>query len=308
MALRQPGVGEEAGLDSDQESRLSLFGGVSAKMEVYAPEEDGGPPGLERDVLETWDLDAEQAVIIRHPSIDSEPFTLTAQEVTECVFEGRGAFVELSAENLAIEGELSALDRKTDEPDGPDAAEEEEELDLSGSSIRADGHVVLRHRATQEDPEFAGRGEIFVLEDGETGRLQADPGKRVHVTGVLPGDSLPYKMTASVVHFTRESVRAENVVIEPLDPLALAEFGGVPIEKLQADSLVATEALIRVEGNVTCDRVGFDDPIEAGFLEIDPAQIKRAREEEESGDGDEDQAWAVPAMPPFERGGFPGWR
>lgn len=306
LALREAGASDnDADFDRDRESQLALFGTVSATMEVYAPEKDGGPPGIDREIRERWDLAAEQAVIVRHPSIDGQPFTLAAEKVEECVYEGEGVFVEVAAANLVVEGDLGPMER--DERKEP---QDEGEVDLTGSSIRANGRVVLRYRPATDEPEFAGRGEVFVLEDGESGRLEADPGKRVHVTGVLPGDTLPYKMTASVVRFTRESVTAENVVIEPLTPLALADLGGVAVEKLQADSLLATETLIRFEGDVICHRVGFDEPIQVdGFLELDPEQIERTQEEGDSDGGEseeaaDDRAWAPPPMPPFERGGF----
>lgn len=278
-----PAPDERAALNAERETRLSLLGKVSASMKAYEPGIDGADPADVRVLLQSWDLNAEEAVLVRHPSTTA-PFTLTAKRVAKCNYLGGGVTIGLKADELKVDGDLRALEKTPVEG-------EPVKLDLTGSSVVATGDVDMRYKSAPDQPEITSRGgERFTLEDGERGQLVALPGKRVHATGVLPGESLPYRMTASVVNFTRETLDAEIVEIRPVDPVRLASLGGAKVQEIRADRMSATKEIILLDGNVHYVSVAKNGPpivveIEKA-LSLDPRTLKRdkaAKEKKEGG-------------------------
>ncbi|QDV04557.1 hypothetical protein Poly30_00480 [Planctomycetes bacterium Poly30] len=229
-------------LDPSRAAILRAFGRVSVHMESYGPELDSrGLP----TVQQTWNLAASSAVFERQPGAgragDPFPFELTAKEVTECRVAGPSQLVEMSATRVRINGEFGALD--TTAPS--------QELDLSGSVIRAEGSVDLRYKSQADQPAMTARCHRLVLEGGEKGRMESNR-FRVKVSGIVPGNGLKYELEATVVHFTKTKLIADapegaKVVVELASPVRVESFGFV-VDKITTDKLTVTPDWISLEG------------------------------------------------------------
>ncbi len=327
-ALRGPNIADapqdqdrRAMLDEGEEMRLHLLGDVSMKLTAFSLEGDQLPIDVPEDERQAWRLEASEATLVRHAgpagpieasaTIGDEeplrtPFTLTAEEVTDCHFEGGGQAVDVTSDHVTIDGFL-----------GVPAVDEDGKkvMDLTDSSLVARGSVRLRLVGGPDKAEMQGKGETFSLYDGERGRLVAPIGKRVLVTGVLPGELLPYTMEASVVDFTRTSIEASAVYLKLQTAVRVSTMGGVALRELRAERMTASEDLIYLKGTqarpVIClieDGVGGLNKVETVELSLDPATLKRDNEDSkgDNGDGEEAPEQSPRTLGPFEP--VPRWQ
>lgn len=281
-------------LDEGREMRLHLVGDVSMNLTGFSLEDGQLPVDVPPGERQSWRLKAAEATLVRHASQPApieasapvagdgklkaprSPFTLTAEDVEDCHFEGGGQLVDVASDYVTIEGFLGV---PTVDENGKKV------MDLTDSSLVARGTVRLRVIAGPDQPEMQGKGETFSLYDGEHGRLVAPIGKRVLLTGVLPGEPLPYTMEAAVVDFTRTTIEANTVFLKLQTAVRVSSMGGVALRELRAERMSASADLIYLKGRpsrpVVClieDGVGGLNKVETLELSLDPATLKRDHE------------------------------
>ncbi|MEC8511636.1 MAG: hypothetical protein VX015_05770 [Planctomycetota bacterium] len=281
------------GLDAERPLRLHLIGGVDAHLVAHPPL--GAVPeasGEERPVLQSWDLEAAEAELVRlEPEIDADgnpgkaPFSLTAEDVARCHYEGDGRFLDVEAGRIEAEGAFRPV---------IDAAQRAQP-DLDGSVFVANDSVSVDYRAAADQPSLRARGSVFVLLDGARGTLKPDKGKRVRATGVMPGNGLPYTLVARELQFQDERLEAAEPELDLTDPVEFPDLG-VSFERITAGHLVATDETVvfdeGFQGFVEGNRAGRPD-ISLGFVEVDTQQLKRAR-------GSNDDGQSQRTIGPFE--------
>lgn len=231
-------AGGGAALDTERTVELHLLGEVDARLAAFAPR---GDLGMEGDVaLQTWELAADEANLVRQGAeLDADgrpgraPFTLTAEVVQECRYQGGGRYLQVAAGQIEAEGAFGAV-LPTDEGEAPD---------LTGSTFVARDTVVTEYKAAADQPLLRARGEVFVLVDGERGTLREERGKRVRATGVTPGDGLPYTLTAKELRFRRDLLEADGPELDFSQPVPIAELG-VSVRRITAGAMTATPETI----------------------------------------------------------------
>ncbi len=218
--------GANLAMDEARSIEVRAEGNVSVRIESLAPE---GP----LDLLASWSMEAAAATLRRGAQGDDlrAPFTLVAEQVTRGHFEGAGVSADLSADQVEVDGvvgsrvALSAEDR--------DQA-------LVGSSLTATGKVETSFAMNPGRPPIQGRGDHFMLVDGQRGQLGADPGKRVRARGLLPDREEPFVLTARSVDFSRAELRAVEPVLEVQGARPLMDFGGIRLKRISGEYLEAT--------------------------------------------------------------------
>ena len=274
-----PGAAQEGGikLDAERPLRLHLIGSVDAHLVSHPPLgaiAEGN--GKERPVLQSWDLEAAEAELLRlEPEIDPDgnpgkaPFSLTAEDVARFHHEGGGRFLDVEAGRIEAEGAFRSVIHSA----------QGAEPDLDGSVFVAKDTVSVDYRAAADQPSLRARGSVFVLVDGARGTLKPDKGKRVRATGVMPGNGLPYTLVAKELHFQDERLEAVEPELDLADPLPFPDLG-VSFERITAGHLVATNETVvfneGFQGFVEGNRAGQPD-ISLGFVELDTQQLKQAQ-------------------------------
>ena len=272
---------------------MHLIGGVDAHLVAHPPL--GAVPegrGEERPVLQSWDLEAAEAELVRlEPELDPDgnpgkaPFSLTAEDVARCHHEGGGRFLDVEAGRIEAEGAFRSV---IDSAQGT-------EPDLDGSVFVAKDTVSVDYRAAADQPGLRARGSVFVLLDGARGTLKPDKGKRVRATGVMPGNGLPYTLVARELQFQDERLEAAEPELDLTDPVEFPDLG-VSFERITAGHLVATDETVvfdeGFQGFVEGNRAGRPD-ISLGFVEVDTQQLKGAR-------GSNDDGQSQRTIGPFE--------
>lgn len=271
-------------LDEERPLRLHLIGSVDAKLVAHPPLEEVplGESG-ERPVIQSWDLAAAEAEIVRlEPEIDADgkpgkaPFSLTADEVERCHYEGDGRLLDVEAGRIEAEGAFRSVIESSDGT----------RPDLTGSTFVAKDTVSVVYKAAVDQPSLRARGSTFVLVDGSRGTLKPDKGKRVRATGVTPGDGLPYTLVAKELVFQDERLEAIEPELDLADPVPFPELG-VAFERITAGRLVATNETITFtegfQGFVQGNKGGKPD-IRLGFVELDTEQLRRAQGSKKDGE------------------------
>ncbi|MEM6568847.1 MAG: hypothetical protein AAF957_10580 [Planctomycetota bacterium] len=272
---------EDLSLDEQRPVRVRAIGDVDIVAESLGP--------LPNPVIARWTLQAGSARFLRGP-IDPDgrpgtPMNLTADQVELCRYEAEGRLAELSSKSVEIDATLGAeptVDgglRETGEDGAP--VEAAQRLEPRGSSLVAKGDVELSFRSTPgEEPLKARNGDTLVILDGERGRMLAEKGKRVRVTGRLPGDEVPYTLTATTLWFTQKDLRANDPEIRFARSFSLRQFGGVQIDILSALELFADEKTVtltgddgRVQGTGT-NELGDEIKLVADSLTIDVVDLQ----------------------------------
>ncbi len=275
-------------VDPTRSAVLRARGRVTVDTESYGAKRDAnGMPTVEQ----TSRLSASSAVFERLPGLgqanERALFVLDADEVTECRIAGQGRFVELSSDHVTINGGFGALDQES-----PLA-----EMDLSGYSAVAVGSVDMRYRSGADQPMMRGRCHRLTLEDGVRGRMEADRGKRVRASGVVPGNELAYQVESTTVTFTREVLIAEaaegtDVKVELTSPVRVSSTGMV-INSVLTKKLTATADGITLGGVSIIDAVDkAGRPFRAKVADQTYAinEIKPVSSDEGDGDKDEESS------------------
>lgn len=310
-------------LDQGRDMRLHLLGDVSMNLMAFSLEEGQLPVDVPPAERQSWRLQAAEATLVRHafqpaaieassptagdPELKAElraarsPFTLTAEDVEDCHFEGGGQLVDVASDHVTINGFLGV---PTVNEDGKKV------MDLTDSSLVARGTVRLRVIAGPGQPEMQGKGETFSLYDGERGRLVAPIGKRVLLTGVLPGEPLPYTMEAAVVDFTRTTIEASTVFLRLQTAVRVSSMGGVALRELRAERMSASADLIYLKGRperpVVClieNEIGGLTKVDTLELSLDPATLKQDQEASTKADSDQEPQRTLGPFAPV-----PAWR
>lgn len=227
-------AGTEVAVDQSKPSEVRAEGDVRATIQSLAPE---GPVEL----LAMWSMEAASATLKRggREADQRAPFTVVADEVTRAHYEAAGVTADLSADRLEVDGVVGSQAVMTAED--RDAA-------LIGSSLIATGKVETSFMMDPSRPPIQGRGDRFLLVDGQRGQLGADPGKRVRARGMLPDRDEPYVLTARSVDFTRVQLRAVEPILELNGSQPLMEFGGIRLSRISGQYLEASRVMAQLAG------------------------------------------------------------
>ncbi|MBL6757741.1 MAG: hypothetical protein ISQ11_15185 [Planctomycetes bacterium] len=227
-------AGAEVAIDQTKSSEVRAEGGVRATIQSLAPE---GP----LEFLAMWSVEAASATLKREArGADLRaPFTLVADEVTRAHYEAAGVSADITADRLEVDGVVGSKASMTDED--RDAA-------LVGSSLIATGRVETSFMMNPSRPPILGRGDRFLLMDGQRGQLGADPGKRVRARGMLPDRDEPYVLTARSVDFSRIQLRAVEPILELSGSNPLMEFGGIRLSRISGEYLEASREMAVLSG------------------------------------------------------------
>lgn len=265
----------DATLDPQRRLRVHLLGDVNAQLVAHPPLAAGEPlPEGPRPVLQSWDLDAAEADIVRLPAeLDADgkpgkaPYSLAADEVTRCHYEGDGRLLDVVAGRIEADGAFQAV-MDTTSGEAPD---------MTGSTFVARDTVSVVYKAAADQPSLKARGHVFVLVDGKRGTLKPEKGKRVRATGITPGDGLPYTLVAKEILFQDERLEAVEAEVELAEPLMFPDLG-VELRRVTTGQLIATRDRIsfnrEVQGFVEGNK-GPKADIKVGFMEVDPAGFRK---------------------------------
>ena len=142
------------------------------------------------------------------------------------------------------------------------------------SSVRAENDVEIDHRGAGE---FKGHGDLFTLDAQNKGRLSAATGRQVRATVQLPGNRLPYAMTAEWIEFDATRVEASQMDTLQIDGTRERESDQEPrasepsLLEMRADHFMADEELVLLSGNAHArgkTQTDEDWTIDAGTIRI----------------------------------------
>ncbi len=233
VVLGEPG--KNLTMERARSIEVRAEGDVRAKIESLAQE---GP----LELLASWSMEAASATLQRGAQGDDlrAPFTLVAEQVERGHYEGAGVSADLSADQVEVDGMVGSKASLS--------AEDRDEA-LVGSSLTATGKVEATFAMNPARPPIQGRGDHFLLVDGQRGQLGADPGKRVRARGVLPEREDPYLLTARSIDFSRVELRAVEPVLEIQGSRPLMDFGGLRLQQISGEYLEATRERAVLSGS-----------------------------------------------------------
>lgn len=269
----------QAGLADARETRIALDGEVTITGEVFAEDADVTAP---REPIQTMEMRAASAVLTRSSGdlvTGESPYSLQAREVERCVFDGQGRHFEVVADEIDVDGEFGEPARSPSAP--------KDKVDLTGTSLVARGDVDLVFQPAPDEAILRVRGgQTLVLVDGKRGSFTTDVGKRIIADGTMPGDGVPYRLTASELDFQREELQARgDVELEFMNPVRTKS--SIPIKRVRAHLMNAseTEILLLSKSEDELLEIELEDGstrLRTTEIAIDPQQIKEAEESRRS--------------------------
>ena len=282
VILGEPGT--NLAMDEARSIEVRAQGDVRVTIESLAPD---GP----LELLAAWSMEAASATLQRGAQGNDlrAPFTLVAEQVGRGHFEGGGVSADLSADQVEVDGMVGSRTA---------LSAEDRDKALVGSSLTATGKVQAAFVMDPSRPPVHGRGDHFLLVDGQRGQLGADPGKRVRARGMLPDREEPYVLTARSIDFTRVELRAVEPVLEIQGAGPLMEFGGLRLQQISGEYLVADRERAVLSGSEERPVLG------TGFNDNQQPVSIRARRLElplgELGDPDRESGAPRPTIGPFD--------